>query len=36
MNMKNRFGWADSLKTDVTTNGKDIHPPIKWVDGDTE
>lgn len=22
--------------TDHTTNGKDIQPPIKWVDGDTE
>jgi len=24
MNMKNRFGWADSSKTDVTTQGEKI------------
>lgn len=28
MQMKNRFGWADNTKTDVTTNGKDIKEPV--------
>ena len=28
MNMKNRFGWADSTKTDITTNGKDVIEPV--------
>jgi hypothetical protein len=28
MNMKNRFGWADSQKVDHTTNGKEINQPL--------
>ena len=32
MNMKNRFGWADSTKTDITTNGKDVAPTILFKD----
>ena len=38
MNMKNRFGWADNTKTDVTTNGKDINEriSINFFDSDGE
>lgn len=35
MNMKNRFGWMDSNKTDITTNGKDLNLPIStWTKED--
>lgn len=27
------FGWVDKTNLDHTTNGKDIAPPIKWIDG---
>lgn len=30
------MGWKDRQELDHTTNGKDITPPIKWVDGDSE
>jgi hypothetical protein len=39
MNMKNRFGWADSQKVDHTTNGKDISQdvtPISFVKNDKD
>lgn len=29
MQMKNRFGWADSTKTDITTNGDNINNSIQ-------
>lgn len=28
MNMKNRFGWADNTKTDLTTKGESINAPL--------
>lgn len=32
MNMKNRFGWADSQKIDHTTKGNEIRPNIVFGD----
>lgn len=31
MQMKNRFGWADSQKVDHTTKGEKITPPVTWA-----
>jgi len=31
MQMKNRFGWADSQKLDHTTKGDKIAPPVTWA-----
>lgn len=40
MQMKNRFGWADSKKVDHTTNGKDIQQQervvINFFDNDND
>lgn len=27
------FGWVDKTNLDHTSNGKDIAPPIQWIDG---
>jgi len=32
MNMKNRFGWADNQKTDLTSGGEKLN--VKWQDED--
>ena len=36
MNMKNRFGWADTTKTDITTGGEKLTSTIKWGDQELE